>query len=261
MRALAQMLRRRIASDRALVAIAAFFTSFQIVAAAPASLALAGLRAFAPGIEASKAEGAIWSGRLVGVRIDGVDLGDVAFSLKGLPLLIGRAEADLRFSGGAVDGPARISANLAGRMVVSRADLTFALGAAGRYAVLGAPLRGTARASIDRLELGSSGCREARAEIWTDALTAAAERLAAGPLDLAGEVHCAAGALVVDLEGEGVDGRVELTLTIAPDMTYGLSANARPVRREVADALQMFGFSPADGALTLAMTGALRTKG
>ena len=248
-------------APRVLVALGAFAAGFQVVSAAPASLALAFAAHAIPGFSAAKAEGTLWSGALRDARYGDVQLGDVDFALRGISLFAGRLSVDAKSSGGALISNGRVSFGLDGRAKVTNATLEFDLAAAHRYSFLGAPLTGKARASIRMFESGPKGCKTSDGAIWTDVLSAPAQRLSSEALELSGSATCVDGSIVANLYGEGIDGKVEFRLTVAPDLTYGLAANAFPARREVADALRAFGFRDDGDGLTIAMSGALKGRG
>ncbi len=93
--------------------------------------------------------------------------------------------------------------------------------------------------------------------MWTDVLVAPAKRLGGDAFSLSGDGQCKNGNVELVLAGHGSDGGVSMTIRVSTDFTYRLTAEAQPVRAEVADALQLFGFERMNGALTLATTGAL----
>jgi general secretion pathway protein N len=261
MTSLVDILRSYAPSARILVALGAFAAGFQLVAAAPASLALALASNAAPEFSASKAEGTLWSGRLVGARYGDVALGDVEFALRGVSLLAGRLSVDLTSAGGALLARGRATLGLGGAASLTDATIEFDLAEARRYSFLGAPLTGKARARVASFAFDARGCKVLDATAWTDVLTAPARRLSSDALELMGPASCEAGTVVIRLFGEGVDGRVDLALAVAPDLTYQVSANAYPARREIADALKALGFSDAGGKLAFAASGALRSRG
>lgn len=246
-------------SARLLLAVGAFAAGFQLVSAAPASLALAVLAGAAPGFAAVRAEGRLWGGSLVDAHYGDIPLGRVDFALRGVSLLAGRLSADVRIAGGALSAEGRIGIGLDGRVSLASPGLEFDLGAARRHSFLGAPLVGKARARVTALSFGPKGCEAADATVWTDVLSAPARRISGDALELMGPASCKEGRIVADLFGEGVDGRVEFQLAVGPDLAYELSASAYPARRDIADALLALGFRSAGDRLAIAASGVLRT--
>ncbi|MEQ1931266.1 MAG: type II secretion system protein N, partial [Parvularculaceae bacterium] len=242
-------------SNRLLLAIGAFAAGFQLTAMAPASLAAALFGSVE--LTVAKATGTIWDGKLVDARLGGVALGDVTFSVKGLSLLTGGATAAIRLEGGAATGAGRVRATFGG-ISLTDAHFEFDLGAARRYAFMGAPLEGKLRGAVRELRVTKAGCVAADVDLWTDVLAAPARRLSGAPMDLTGGASCADGSLISTLSGDSADGSARLKLAIAPDMTYTLDATAEPARAELGEALRAFGFSQGEGAMSIAMSGALR---
>lgn len=245
---------------RMLLLVGAFAASFQLVAAAPASLVLAFGSIGAAGVAADSATGTLWNGTLHGAAADGVALGDVAFALDAVALAAGRLKADVALSGGSLTG-AGVVATSGGRLVLKDAAFAFDLSAATRYAFLGAPLTGTLRAEVKELIIGKNGCERVEAVLWSDVLAGPAKRFAGEGLDLAGAARCEGDDFAATLAGDGAEGAVRMNVAVAPSMTYTLTASAQPVRREVAQALQAFGFREENGALTIAMSGVVKAAG
>lgn len=248
-------------SVRTLSAVFGAAALVAIVASAPASILPAIMRSANSTLSVEKATGTLWRGKLKGVSAQGVRLGDVAFTTNPLALLSGRIAADIVIADGALNGKGKVAVSPGGRLVVNEATFTFSLNAANRFALLGTPLAGDVRADIGRLVVSRKGCVSGSAQLWTDVLVAPAKRFASEAFDLAGEGACKGGNFVVALSGQGGEGAVSLTLSVSPALTYVLSAEAQPARREVADALQVLGFERSNGVLTIGATGAIRSVG
>jgi hypothetical protein len=137
-------------SSRLLVLIAAFATSFEAVAIAPASLLPAVAGFSRAGLRYEEARGSIWRGVLTGVEGGGYRLGDVEFELAPLSLLAGGAAVGLRMSGGAIEGDGKLRLSAFGGGEIRNARFLFDLGAAERYSFFGQRLEGLARADIVR---------------------------------------------------------------------------------------------------------------
>jgi hypothetical protein len=248
-------------SSRLLVLIAAFATSFEAVAIAPASLLPAVAGFSRAGLRYEEARGSIWRGVLTGVEGGGYRLGDVEFELAPLSLLAGGAAVGLRMSGGAIEGDGKLRLSAFGGGEIRNARFLFDLGAAERYSIFGQRLEGLARADIVRLVFSKKGCVEAQARLYTNALAAPARRLGRNPLDLAGAGRCEAGDLVVALSGENEEGAVSLTIRLSPAMTYTVSAGVETASEDVAAALEAFGFERRGGELTIGANGTIGSPG
>jgi hypothetical protein len=246
-------------SSRSLTVILAIATAALIVATAPATIVGAALNK--EGVAVAAASGSVWRGELKGVSVQGVKIGDVAYAADPVAILTGRFAARAAIRNGAVNGAGRIAASLGGRVVVTNAKFTFALDAARRYAILGAPLAGTLRVDASKITFSGEGCLEGSAKLWTDALMGPAKRVGSKAFDLAGDGACKGRNFVVALAGRGGDGAVSVNLSVSPALTYVVNVEAEPARTEVAEALQILGFENANGVLTMAATGALRGVG
>lgn len=190
-------------TNRSLAALGAFVAGFHIVANAPASIAASLIRAQIDGLTFESAGGTVWNGVLSETRLAGTPLGDIAFSVKGLSLLTGKAHADVSIEGGALTGRGAIALSPNGRLTLSDAVFEFDLSAARRFAFLGAPLTGSVRGTIRQIAFARAGCEAADVTLWTDVLAAPAQRLSSNAMDLEGEGLCADGSFHVSLAGEG----------------------------------------------------------
>lgn len=248
-------------SVRTLSFIFAIAAAVMIASSAPASILANLVRRANSTVFVEEASGSLWRGHLKGVSAQGVRIGDVAFKTHPLSLLMGRLAADVSVSDGALAGKGEIAIAPDGRLTVSGAKFVFSLDAANRYAILGTPLSGAVRAEIDRLSISKKGCVGGSARLWTDVLIAPAKRFQSEAFDLSGEGQCVGGNFVVALSGQGGEGAVSLSLSVSPTLSYVLSAEAQPSRREVADALQILGFERTNGVLTIGATGIIRSVG
>lgn len=248
-------------SIRTLSIVFASAAAIMIAASAPASIIAAAARRVNADLSIAETRGTVWKGALAGVSAEGVVLGDIAYTTNVFSLLSGSLAADIRVNGGALNGNAKAALTPFGRLSVWDATFTFSLSAANRYALLGTPLQGTVRADVDHIAISKAGCATGSARLWTDVLVAPAKRFDSEAFDLAGEGVCEDGTFVVTLSGQGGEGAVSLSLRITPQLTYMLTAEAQPARREVADALQVLGFERANGVLTMGATGAIKTVG
>jgi hypothetical protein len=162
-------------------------------------------------------------------------------------------------TGGSISGRGSVAAAPGGSWVLQHSTLKIDLGAATRYTFLGAPIQGTLTAEIERLALLRGACAEASLNLATDVLAAPARRLQGEAFDLHGHGECRGDDLVVQLSGESADGAARLRVAISPDLRYALEARAQPARAEIAEALRALGFVEGAGALSIAMSGTIRT--
>ena len=249
------------ASMKTLFAVGAAAFLFMLAIAAPASLvpSIAGFEK--AGVAYHSIDGTLWRGKIQKLHYRGVNFGDVDYHIKPLRLLSGRLAADVELSGGSLAGEANVSAGVSGAMNISNAQIIFDLDAATRYALLGEPLSGALRADINEIVFTREGCSKANAQIWTDVLSAPAERFNAGAMELSGGASCRGKNLLIALTGEGEAGEATLNLEVTPALTYLLAARAVPNRDEVRNALRGLGFQPDNGGLAIGARGALNSVG
>lgn len=246
---------------RMLILIGAFVASFQVVALAPASLLplFGGFKS--AGVRYEAAEGRLWGGTLRGVAIKGVSLGDIAFELAPLSLLTGAPSFTYRVTDGALSGGGRARLSFFGETELTDTRLIFNLGAATRFAFMDAPLEGSLRLETARLVINKEGCAEGEVRMMTDVLQAPARQLGAAGFDLAGAGRCIANDFVAELAGEGAEGSATMVVRITPGLDYAFSATAAPTRKEVAAALEAFGFQRQADGLTTAARGVIKAIG
>lgn len=139
-----------------------FIAAFLLFLAArlPLGAALA-LRPDAHSLGAHRVEGTIWNGRMKGVRLAGVDLGEARLGLDPTALLGGRVAFDVTLSGGAVTGSARIYRALGGGFGLLNGTMEARLHALAPTA----DLSGVFRIDDARLHFGPEGCRVADGHI------------------------------------------------------------------------------------------------
>lgn len=193
------------------------------------------------GLTAASVEGGVWAGRLHDASLRGVPLGEVDVALDPASLLTGTPRFTLKASGGAVTGQAVAiprSHGLEIRQASGEAPLS--LFAAGPR------LEG-------RLRFDGLGLRfaDGRCEAADGRLTAQAQPTALGAMSsaaLAGQAACAAGALVLPLQGRSGDAELALTLTLQPDGRYDVRTRIATTAPELGASLRLAGFSGGEGA-------------
>jgi len=194
------------------------------------------------GLAAASIEGSVWAGRLHEASLRGVPLGEVDVGLDAASLLTGAPRLDLRASGGAVTGEA---------VAVSRRD-----GLEIRQASGEAPLSlFAAGPRLDgRLRFEGLGLRFAggRCQAAQGRLTAQAQPTALGgamsSATLSGQAACAAGALVLPLQGKAGESELALRVTLQPDGRYGVQTRIATTAPELGASLRLAGFSGDEGA-------------
>lgn len=204
--------------------------------------------------------GTSWHGRAQTVRIDGVSLRDFEWTLRPLPLLIGRAEAriSLRVGEGTLTGIAGRTLRGASYARDVRIDATLAdLGAVAGFGDLG--LRGRVAGNLERIRVGSH-----EVQVMEGTLTIA-DAAIGEPLNMT------FGSFVADIEtrDEGVHAalrdregplRAEGTATLQPAGEWRLRLRLTP--RDPADTktrnmLNSLGRSGAEGQIELTRNGTL----
>ena len=231
------------------------------VYAAPASL-LAPVLSAAHDVSYQRLEGRIWRGRIKGLVAADQRLGDVAFTIRALPLLLGNVETQLSLTGGVATGGGVVSVNVVSRSLeLQDATADFNLNAIDRYTLFGLPYQGYARASVRRLVWNKTGCASADGSFWTDALNAAATRVTGDGIELSGPARCEGDALMLLLDGVNAYGDATIEIAVSPDLTYALSAAVTPKRSEARRSLELLGFQPDGRNLVYDAVGPLKGLG
>lgn len=232
------------------------------LALAPASLYASFVDFDNQNIAYSKIEGTVWSGSVDRLTVNGVSLGSVDFQLSPLSLLTLSPKVAIKARDGAVLGRGVVSVGPGSRLAISDVNARVDLGAAASSGVLGQPTQGFAELDIDEFVFTkTAGCKKASGAVWTDVLNAPARRYEIPELPLNGSLHCEDGASVVELSGENARASVDLDVRVLPNLTYEITATARPAQAEVASALRYFGFEDQNGALTYGAAGVFKGPG
>jgi hypothetical protein len=195
--------------------------------------------------------GTVWSGQVSGLAWRGVSLGDVAVGVRPSPWLLDGFRVKVAVNGtGPVDGAGVLWIGLGS---LGARDTAGQIRIATLPVIL--PLDGTVDVRIAKATFSREGCETATAEITTDALTRNPGGLPwHGPV-LSGRVTCANGAIVIPLQGESGTETVSVTMTVSPDGSFTVNAEARTGDQAVANALTAVGFRDVNGILTLQQQG------
>lgn len=233
------------------------------LAAAPASFYASFVDAERRNVAYSKIEGTIWKGSVEHLSVNGVPLGKVDFRVSPLSLLSLSPRVAFNARDGAVLGRGTVSVGAGSRLAISGLNARVDLGAAASSGVLGQPTQGFAEITIDEFVFTrKGGCRKAAGSVWTDVLNAPAKRYDLPELPLSGTLRCEDGASIVELSGENARAGADLVVRVLPNLTYEITATARPAEAEVASALRYFGFEDQNGgALTYGAAGVFKGPG
>ncbi len=238
--------------------------SFAVTAAAvaPASFYTAFIPLDKTEIAYTKIEGTLWNGSVERLSLAGVPLGEVSFQLSPMSVLGLSPQFRLSAQGGAVLGRGDVSLGVDGRVSLSDLNARINLNTAARSGVLGQPAQGFAEVAIESFILTRKrGCERANGTVWTDVLDAPARRYDLPALPLSGSLRCQEGAIIVELAGENNRAGADVTVRVLPNLTYEVTAIARPAEADIASALKIFGFEDDNGTLTYGAAGEFRGAG
>ena len=200
----------------------------------------------------------MWKGRLDGLAVNGALIGDVEYELSPLSLLTLSPRVQVKSNGGAAQGEGVFAFGFDKSLTIKDADFDIDLGPFARKGVLGMPVQGQAQVKISKAKLSPRGCRQADGVIWTNLLEAPAKQYQVQGFPMTGDARCDGQDLIVALSGGGSNGDADLIFRVTPDLTYVMTATARPNETDLAEALRFFGFEDKDGELTYGSTGVLR---
>lgn len=193
------------------------------------------------------AYGSIWQGRVYGVRLGGEPIREVRVSLQPAALLTGALSgrwtlADSRI-GGSGDGAIRAN----GDWMLRDVDAHATLARLGLDRWPGLDPRERVFVQIDRLVVEDGACVQAAGTLRTGALIALARVFDADGPPLVGDLSCDNGRLALDFSGESEDVSVRGRVVFGAQ-AYDWSAEVETGLADLADALAVAGFEPADGA-------------
>lgn len=219
----------------------------------PMSVAADFARRHVAGLAYSDATGSVWNGKLQGVVIQGVSVGDVSVKLDAGQVFAGKASARIAFSRPELAGAAVVSRGLfGGRTDLAKVRLD---GQVKAVPVLPSRVRATDgrfTLAIDKAVFGKNGCQSASGEVWSDALSKT--DLGHGWIgpDLRGPVRCDAGRLEAATTGKTSTGEeVTANLGIGADLSLDLQARVANVSQGAIETLTSLGFQPESGAYAL----------
>ena len=202
-----------------------------------AALGLAG--AGAQGLSYTRAEGTVWNGTLHDAAFGPYPLGRVQVSLKALPLFWGTAALEWDVSRPGLNGTGTLARTLGGTLRIGDAKLSLDLSTAPTLV----PMRGSLWAEVDKLAIGTDGCREAAGYLSTDGTIEGLDRAQWDMPRLEGPVSCADSALRLPLAGQGPENAVAAEVRVGPDLRYVVNVRIETVDPDVQNALLMLGFS------------------
>ncbi len=231
-----------------------------VVVTAPASLvASVAAESLGSRISFGGTQGSLWRGELVAVAVDGVLVGDVAFTVSPYSLLVGAVQMDFTVGKGAASGEGKARLALIGRAFELRdARIDFNLASIRNYTLFGATYSGQLKAEVAHLKLTRFGCAAADGRIETTVLSRLSQQTIGEALVLSGPASCADRALAVNLIGEASAGRADIGVVIAPDFTYELMAAVKPERSELRTALKLIGFEIRGEVMSFDVRGELK---
>ncbi len=228
-----------------LVGLLAFllFTAFRL----PASLVVPGM--MPPELRYSAAEDTVWNGTLRRASLGPRALGDAAISLNPFALLTGTPSADIRLSGGDVQGS--FHWQYEGSNKISSLDLVVDIKARLGSQVLAGALRLTGG---DFGFAPNGQCTNGTAQVRTNILEQALGQ--AGPI-LAGKITCRDGAMAIALAGKAHSLTVKIDGNMDGKAGQGLRLSLTPeagadIPEDIERALTLSGFSREAGGAMVA---------
>ncbi|WDI31241.1 type II secretion system protein N [Hyphococcus flavus] len=214
------------------------------------------------GLAYSNVTGTIWNGAIERLSINGVLIGQVNFKMSPISIAMLSPRVRLSARDGAVLGKGAVSVGFGSRVSFSDVHAQIDLNAVAPTGILGRPAQGIAEVSIDRLTFSQRhGCQNAQGSVWTNVLNAPARRYELPDLPLSGDMQCEEQALLVAVSGNNDRAGVDLLVRVQPDLTYEVSAVARPSEAELASALRLFGFEGDADTMTYGAAGVFKGPG
>jgi general secretion pathway protein N len=223
-------MRVRLPLGRSLFFVCVFL--FSLVALLPLRLVIDWLQLDQRGFAAREAQGSVWLGFLSEAQLGTVPLGDLAASLRTLPLFVGRARVDLRREEGAdrFEGGASVS-----RHSFGVEDLTARLD-------LGAALAPLPLGAIDLSDVSAGFadglCTSAEGRVTTNVAGDVAGLTLPG--GLSGNARCDEGALLLPLASQS--GMEAVNIRLFEDGRYELEFTVKPTDDAMRDRLIAAGF-------------------
>jgi general secretion pathway protein N len=209
-----------------------------------AALKMAGLEQ--QNVSWRNASGTIWRGEIEGLVYDIYPVGTVQHRLRLLPLLTGRADADIVVSGGALRGQGRVQVG-AGAIQLSNSRFDVNVGAYGLKDPTDSLIRGNLLVTAERLHFTRKGCIEAAGEIESDALVYSAKIYGAEGFVLKGPAACDGDKLRVVMEGRSARDAAVVNTVLQPNLDYTAEITVNSTNIELGAALSLYGFQKRDG--------------
>lgn len=214
---------------------------------------IAGLASRAlPELQFTDASGAVWNGKLTGVSYGAQRLGDITVVTHLLPLLGGKAVAQLTLlqrgaSGNALISFGMVDSSLEVADLTIDADISLVPGVPQIFA----ETDGRFLLRVKELRLYNGLCQRAAGDVWTNVLTRLSYHDWVGP-ELRGPVTCRGGRLTLDASGQARTGEsVDVTVTIGPDRDMALSVGVAHAGSGAIKALSELGFEPEGDMMVL----------
>ena len=156
------------------------------------------------GVAWVQARGTIWHGQVTGLSVQGDPAGAVEGEFSLMRVLKGQPGHLLHWSGPSGRGSALAGLSSGGiRVSDGQAAITFdASRISGAFPARDVSLR----LSHVSMDLGRDGCRSAKGDVSTDALTHISEAYGATWPELTGFLSCEAGELLISVTGQAADG-------------------------------------------------------
>ncbi|MBI1187120.1 MAG: hypothetical protein GC206_07290 [Alphaproteobacteria bacterium] len=230
----------------------AFFVTALIVfaiARAPASLIVPSR---ADGLAYARTEGTIWNGRFIDARINGVDAGDIAYTVSLFNLVRGLLDVDFDMEGGALRGE---SLTLKADWRGDRRLIAPTLALEGAQVTDGLTLVGATRIEGLDLYFSDGRCVTAVGRLSSDVLARSGALLGWQGPQLTGEASCRDAAAQLTLIGSSAEGdTVQSILELAPSgegLWRAFVSTQKPTLRAM---LEQQGFRTFEGGPNVALS-------
>ncbi len=226
--------------------ILAFILAFLVtlIINIPARLVLERINPAAQGLYYERVSGTIWSGRVTGSVVAGQPLGTISFTARPSALLQASLSYDITLLGptGAASGTLLLRPDRSLELSIPRARINV-----HELRRLQPRLREvTSEVLFENLslELQPDGyCQQGRGQIRTDTLQAVGERLAWQGPEMAGQLNCAGGEIIVALDSQGGEDLIAARIALdAPKGLFDVEARVQSRVERVLQAVQQFGF-------------------
>lgn len=226
--------------------ILAFILAFLValIVNIPARLVLERINPAAQGLYYERVSGTIWSGRMTGTVVAGQPLGTVDFTARPAAFLQASLSYDITLLGptGAASGTLLARTDRSLELSVPRARINV-----HELRRLQPRLREVpSEVSLENLmlELQPDGyCRRGRGQIRTDTLQAVGERLAWQGPEMAGQLNCTGGEIIIALDSQGGEDAISARIALdAPESLFDIEARVQSRAERVLQTVQQFGF-------------------